>query len=210
MSDNKQSEYYAAKANAWFNTKLEYDKSLLVLSAGAIGLLITLLTTVGVNSITLLLIFITAILSFIVCLISILAIFSRNAKYLVELIQGKDTSDPVLGALDSLSIFSFILGVILSSIIGISIATIDVLSKEIAMTDKKETINKTVDLKESFNGANNLLPKDTDSLSKSFNNANDVAPPAEDNNTSDSTDNTASTQTDTQAQSTDSNSSNKE
>jgi hypothetical protein len=42
MSDDKEVEYYAAQANAWFNTKLEYDKSILVLSAGAIGLLIKL------------------------------------------------------------------------------------------------------------------------------------------------------------------------
>ena len=47
----KQIEYYASCVNAWFNTKLERDRSLLTLSAGGIGLLITLLTTVGLSSV---------------------------------------------------------------------------------------------------------------------------------------------------------------
>lgn len=203
MPDDKEVAYYAAKANAWFNTKLEYDKSILVLSAGAIGLLITLLTTVGVKSVVLLILFTTSIISFIVCLISVLAIFTRNAKHLEDLIQGNKTNDQLLGVLDALSIFSFILGVILASIIGISIAANNVLSKETEMTDKKETTNKTVELNESFKGANNISPQGADVISKSFNDAQNIAPPTQDNGSSSSTDNAAVSQSETQAQAAD-------
>lgn len=49
IDDQKRVEYYAASVNAWFNTSLEHDKSLFTLSAGGIGLLITLLTTVELS-----------------------------------------------------------------------------------------------------------------------------------------------------------------
>lgn len=184
MSDEKEVEFYAAKANAWFNTKLEYDKSLLVLSAGAIGLLITLLTTVGVDSFVLLFIFVASIISFVVCLVAVLAIFWRNAKYLEELIAGKRTTDPVLGFLDSLSIFSFILGVILASIIGLATATNGVIIKEATMSDKKDSNQNNVSLRESFNGASNIAPQGAETSKRSFNGAQNVAPPKQNSGTS--------------------------
>lgn len=194
MSDEKEVEFYAAKANAWFNTKLEYDKSLLVLSAGAIGLLITLLTTVGVNSFALLLVFFASIISFVVCLITVLAIFSRNAKHLEDLIAGKRTDDPILGFLDSLSIFTFILGIILASIIGLATAMNDVISKEATMSDKKES-NLAIG---SVNGARNIAPQGMEK--RSFNGAQNVAPPKLNSSTSNSSGNSLSGQ----SQSTDS------
>ena len=48
------------------------------------------------------------------------------------------------------------------------------------MVDKNETPSKVVDLRESFNGANKISPKNDDVLIKSFNNANNIAPPIED------------------------------
>jgi hypothetical protein len=161
MSDPKEVEFYAAKANAWFNTRLEYDRSLLVLSAGGIGLLVTLLTTVGVDEVVLLLIFAFAIFSFIVCLLSVLYIFLRNAKHLEDLIAGRSGADSVLSVLDSVSIFSFVLGVLLSSIIGLTIATSELMAKELAMTDPNNKPQNGVPLIESYNGAANLAPGST-------------------------------------------------
>ncbi|WDT74288.1 MAG: hypothetical protein MPW16_13610 [Candidatus Manganitrophus sp.] len=43
----KELAFYEATVNAWITTKFEKDKHLLTLSLAAIGLLITLLTTVG-------------------------------------------------------------------------------------------------------------------------------------------------------------------
>jgi len=199
MSDEKEVEYYAAKANAWFNTKLEYDKSLLVLSAGAIGLLVTLLTTVGVNSFALLFVFFAATISFVVCLVAVLSIFSRNAKYLEELIAGKRTNDPVLGYLDSLSICSFIIGIMLASVIGLATATTEVLKKELIVSKEKETNQSKVPLRESFNGATNIAPQTTDTAKRSFNGAQNVAPPKQDTGTS----NTSGGSTTSQTQNTD-------
>jgi hypothetical protein len=176
MADEKEVEYYAAKANAWFNTNLEYDKSLLMLSAGAIGLLVTLLTTVGVDSITLLFIFFGAVISFVICLFSVLAIFSRNAKHLEDLIAGKRGNDQLLGFLDTLSIISFVVGVLLAAIIGLATSTSILLSKEVTMSEKNNSNQSTVPLRDSFNKAENNATQPSDMI-KSFNGAQNVAPP---------------------------------
>jgi hypothetical protein len=188
MSDEKEVAYYTAKVNAWFNTKLERDKSLLVLSAGAIGLLVTLLTTIGVNSFDLLFIFAASMVSFLICIVTVLTIFSRNAKYLEELIAGERTNDSILGFLDSLSIFTFIIGVILASIIGLATAMNNIISKEITMPDEKESAIGIC----SYNGASNLAPQGIEK--RSFNGAQNLAPQRPNSSTVNSSGNSQSGQ----------------
>lgn len=187
MADEKEVAYYAAKANAWFNTKLECDKSLLVLSAGAIGLLVTILTTVGVESVALLYVFGSAILSFVVCLFSVIAIFSRNAKHLENLIAGRVGNDSVLAILDSVSVFSFVMGVILASIIGLSTATSKVIRTEAKMAEEIKSSQNPTSIQESFNKAHNIAPQGVDTAIKSFNGAQNVAPPKTEGTTASST-----------------------
>ena len=182
MTDQKEVEFYAAKANAWFSTKLEYDKSLLFLSAGAIALLVTLLTTVGVNSILSLFIFTGAVSSFVICLFSLLAIFNGNAKHLEMLISGKHENDGVLALLDNISIISFVIGVILTAIIGLSTATNIFILKENAMSEKTDQSQTPIPLNDSFNRAQNIAPGNT----RSFNGAQNVAPPQSEQETSSS------------------------
>lgn len=208
LNRGKQVEFYSAKAHAWFNTRLEYDKSLLVLSAGAIGLLITLLTTIGVHSLTELLVFIASIICFIVCLISLLVIFSRNSTYLENLISGKSDSDPFLKALDKVSIFSFILGVILASIISFSIAANEFITKEIEMTTKNDNPSKKAIINDSFQGAHAINPSSTEMSKKSFEGAGNVAPPTQETGSTESGSSTTS-QSETSTSSESNSSSNK-
>lgn len=120
MADQeKEVEFYSAAVNAWFGTRLEHDRSLLVLATGGIGLLITLLSTIGARSCVEVMLYSGALLSFLICLASILWIFKRNATHLEEIIQNKVERDPVLRRLDIAALASFFAGVALSSIIGI-------------------------------------------------------------------------------------------
>jgi len=177
IEKEKEIVFYSASVNAWFNTKMEYDKSILVLSASAIGLLITLLTTIGFSTNIQLGLFITALICFIICIISILLIFTLNAKYIANLIHNKKENDPLLGILDYVSIFAFLLGILIAIIIGVLIANNSVLLKETEMTDKKETKEKIVIIKESFNDAHKIAPLNTDSkMTASFNGAQKIAP----------------------------------
>ncbi len=169
----KEIEFYAAATTAWFDTKLERDKSLLTLSAGGIGLLITLLSTIGIHSIESLILYATALLSFICSLAAVLWIFKRNAAHLEDINRGKEGGDLLLDLLDNAAIFCFFLGVVLSSIMGISSAVHSFQTQEIHMASGDKSRPMAND---SFSGIRNMAPTPTDT--RSFSNAANMKPAA--------------------------------
>lgn len=114
----KEVEFYAACVTAWYNTAFELDKSLFALSAGGIGLLITLLTTVGVSSIVMLVLYGSAIACFLACLVVILVIFSGNRKHIFDVLGGKTDDDKKLMWLDIFAKVLFGIGVVLAAVVG--------------------------------------------------------------------------------------------
>lgn len=183
IDNQKRVEYYAASVNAWFNTSLEHDKSLLALSAGGIGLLLTLLTTVGLSSAEALALYIGAITSFVVALVAILVIFSRNRTHIVDIISDKSTSnDPLLTKLDATALWAFGIGALFTAIIGMAAAVHSYSTKERTMTNETPKKTETVPLRESFNGMANLQPSPAPALSTihpvpSFSGAANLQPP---------------------------------
>ena len=170
MSDSKVSnlereilidvEKYSAGANAWYNTSLEHDKSILTLSTLGIGLLITLITSFGVESAEALTLNLLAILSFMISIAAVLIIFKKNGSYLNHhldaLERPTENSAPVnnsmLSILDNIVITTFAMGMIFSSILGISAAvnsyTVNTTKEKIVTNDNQ---TKTESLRESFN-----------------------------------------------------------
>lgn len=172
IKHQKEVEYYSASVNAWFNTSLEHDKSVFTLSAGGIGLLLTLLTTVGLSSTESLVLYIAAILSFLLAIVAVLFIFRYNKNYIEKIISGEsETNDPALKWLDLISLWSFGVGILFTSVIGISAAISSYSTKEKEM--KNETQNSTP-LSEGFNGAKNLQPSIYQN--NSFNGAKNLQP----------------------------------
>lgn len=184
IENQKRVEYYAAIVNAWFNTSLEHDKSLLTLSAGGIGLLLTLLTTVGLSSTEALVLYIGAIASFVVALVAILVVFRRNRTHIEVILSGKSTSnDPLLTKLDTTALWAFGIGVLFTAIIGIAAAVHSYTTKEKTMANEPTKKTEPVPLRESFNGAGNLQPPTAPALNTilpapSFNGAADLQPAA--------------------------------
>lgn len=165
MSENsKDIEFYSANVNAWLNTRFEHDRSLLTLSAGGVGLLITLISTVGVSSIENLILYALALLFFVICLCAVLWVFRRNAKHLEDVVNNKSENDPLLNILDRTAICAFLLGVLFSSIIGISTAVNSYIKKEHEMADKK-TASHTAIAYDSVDGISNMSPSATEKLS---------------------------------------------
>lgn len=122
MADKeKEIEFYSAAVHAWFGTRQEHDRSLLILSAGGIGLLVTLLSTVAIHSTAIVVLYILALVFFLVCLGTVLSIFKANATYLVAIVNNPDkkAEDKCLGVLDMIAIGSFSVAAALSSVIGI-------------------------------------------------------------------------------------------
>lgn len=163
ISNEKKIQYYSALVQAWLDTKIERDKSLLALSTAGIGLLITLLTTVGASSNYSIILYCIAIFCFLVCIIAVLIIFKRNAEHLKQVIKNKESTDPVLKKLDKISFISFILGILLSCILGISTGINSLPKSREAKMSKEKSANTMVNKgkkyeKKSFDGISDLKP----------------------------------------------------
>lgn len=181
ITAQKDVEFYASNVDAWFNTSLEFDKSILALSAGGIGLLVTLLTTIGLSSMLILIMYISAILGFLIALASVLFVFQRNRSYIETVVTGRSAgSDHSLALADKAAILAFGAAVILTAFIGVVTAITSYTSKEQSMAkDQKITVgNVTVDtmnIRESFNGAARLQQPTVD-FTKSFNGVANLKP----------------------------------
>ena len=172
--DGKDTEFYGATVNAWYTTRMERDRSLLTLSAGGIGLLVTLLSTVGIHSSEALVLYIVALVAFTTCLGAVLWIFQRNADHLEDVVKDRAHSDSLLRTLDSVAVWSFLLAVVLSSIVGVGAA---IHSREVGETDMAEHKGKgtgrVIGLDESYDGAANMRPVE---IIKSFDGAANMKP----------------------------------
>lgn len=122
LKSEKEIAYYTALVNAWINTKMERDKTLLILSSGGVGILVTLLSTIGAVNCIGIIFYMLAFISFVITMIVLVTIFDKNAKHIEDTIKGKKDSDPKLDFLDNLSLWAFILGAIFAIIIGINSA----------------------------------------------------------------------------------------
>jgi len=121
---SKNVEYYAASVNAWFNTSLEFDKSMFTLSGGGIALLVSLMSD-ATDAVTLpmLLLYIAAISCFIATTGLLLTVFQKNKPYVMRLAQNQHADSSLLVALDGAAKVFFGLAVILTVVLGIVIAT---------------------------------------------------------------------------------------
>lgn len=162
----KNIAYYTALVNAWIQTKMEHDKTLISLSAGGIALLITILSTVGVKHRWEFLLYGVALLSFIVTAAISMFIFDRNSKYIETiLIKKKESRDNVLRIYDKLSRCFFILAVLVSVTIGI-VTAYNKLNEsnekgDLQMCDEKKTEDtkqEKILTEKSLNGLGELNP----------------------------------------------------
>lgn len=175
--DQKQVAWYAACLEGWISTRLEHDKSLLTLSAGGIGLLITLKATIGVQSFCSFVAFVLAITAFVVCIIVVLLIFERNSKHLEEAVKGGKHHDKLLAFLDRSAIFAFLAGIVLSCGVGFA-GAVHSLDAKIGsnMADSKNTSVKVGPrmAQDSVNGIYGMSPGKV--FKKSFNGIANMAP----------------------------------
>jgi hypothetical protein len=171
---DKELEYYAASVSAWFTTSLEYDRSIFVLSAGGIGVLVSLLTTKGVSSLLALALYIAAMIGFLLATVILLRIFRRNGAHILAILrQEENLGDEELLSLDKAAMISFAAGVAFSIVLGIVTAYGSYIEKEQAVANKQ---NKGVPTFDSVLGAANLQPKAL--AEKSFHGAGALQPKA--------------------------------
>jgi hypothetical protein len=179
--EGKNIAHYSVLLGAWIQTKMERDKTLVTLSAAAIGLLVTILTTVGIKSFWEVPFFAVAVVSFLVTIWSSLEIYQLNSKHLEDAIRGSSEKDPRLEKYDKRSIRAFVVGSVAALIIGLLSASFQIQKlKDNSMADKENTSQnagkQNTNLKESVNGISNLNPNNT--LKKSLDGITDLSPQA--------------------------------
>lgn len=119
LLEKKEVAYYTEALRTWYLTSMEHDRSLLTLSAGGIGLLVTLLTKFNSPPFTVRLFYVVAIVFFGLCIGVVLAIFKRNRKHLEGVIHSLESEDQLLQRLDYIAVISFLVGIVFSSLIGV-------------------------------------------------------------------------------------------
>ena len=157
----KEKAFYNAMISAWLNTRLERDKQLLGLSVTAIGLLVTLLRTVGVSNCLQIVFFCLALSAFLITVISVIYILGENSTHNEKVLENSETESKTLTRLDKAAGISFILGMVLIVIIGIHSAVINLSEKGTSMSQGKssDTQRQSVEVKESWSGVAKLRPQ---------------------------------------------------
>lgn len=112
----KELVYYEALINAWVQTRMERDKTIISLSAAGIGLLVTLITTFRTLNLWLTG---AASICFLITIGIILYIYKRNADYLARAIKGEKGNDRLLEICDVVAMMTFLTAFICMALLGI-------------------------------------------------------------------------------------------
>ncbi len=136
--EGKNISHYSVLLSAWIDTRMERDKTLVALSAAAIGLLITILTTVGVNNELNLVLIVISFFGFGLCIWSSLLIYQLNSKHIENELRNESDKNINLEAFDKRSLLSFVVGVTFLMFFGVSSAFTFLTEKENLMSGSKE------------------------------------------------------------------------
>jgi hypothetical protein len=174
--EGKNIAHYQTLLSAWINSRMEQDKMLITVSAGAVGLLITIITTVGVNGFWQCLFASISIFGFIVAICSCLHIFEVNAKHLEENLSSRSTDDSskLLKRLDSLTKVSFYVGIIFAGLMTVTPFLLRT-GGAIMAEKSQDSGKKTQNLNESINGIKKLSPKNLE-IGKSLDGIQNLSP----------------------------------
>ncbi|WP_157379960.1 hypothetical protein [Burkholderia ubonensis] len=167
--------FYAAALDAFYATSLEYDKNILTLAAGGLGLLVTLLTTVGLTSLVELVAYLIGIVAFTVTLGLLLWTFLLNKSHIIAVVGGDDElSTRQLKIIDRISKATFGAGIFCAAVVGVLTAINSYETKVKAMTDSNKPSAPIV-RQDSVQGIKKLRP---DVLNESFIDAGKLRPKA--------------------------------
>jgi hypothetical protein len=122
LASEKEVVFYSAVVDAWVSSRMERDRHLMGYSAGGVGLLVTLGTTVGAKTALELALYALGATAFLATMIGGLKVFARNARHLEAVLKGEREKDHVLDRLDALMVWSFGLGVVFAATLAVAAA----------------------------------------------------------------------------------------
>jgi hypothetical protein len=116
----KDVAFYGAAVQAWIDTRMEFDRAIMTLSAGALGLIVTILTTVGILVRWQLIIYAIACLAFAGAIGMCLSVYRVNAAH-IRATLGKEPGHSVtLKRMDKWALCFFLVGILAFAAAGLS------------------------------------------------------------------------------------------
>jgi hypothetical protein len=173
--------FYGAIVNGHIESSMERDKSLLTLSGGAIGLLITLMTTVRIKTWYEIVIYLCAFAVFAATIHLLLKVFDLNKGYYQQLAKDEKADDILLRKYDVRIYRLFIFGIFLLFVEG-TIVTINQFQSNGDKTMAEEE-KKPIRLPASVTGLSNMVP-DSQIIKKSIVGLQDMKPVVNNTDTS--------------------------
>lgn len=141
--EERDETYYAVLLDAFVGSRMERDRSLMALSSGGIGLMVTLVSAFGARTAWEAALYAVTFLGFLACVLLTLRVFRVNADYTAVLLQRERATEPDpqrereeerlerrLDRLDGAVIWSFRIAVCAAAILGFALALTNVESPD--------------------------------------------------------------------------------
>ena len=168
--EGKNVAHYEVLLSAWIDNRMERDRTIITLSSAAIGLLVTIITTVHITGLWQCLFSSIALAGFLGSILICLNIYQINTVHLEQALRGEDStaSSMILENFDRWSIGLFSIGIVFSILMAIFISFQNRGGEGMAGKDKTQNLN------ESINGIKKIAPGDT--LANSLNGVKSLSP----------------------------------
>lgn len=121
---DKDLVFYGSLVNAWVTTKMERDKTLVVLSSAGFGLVVTVLCAADGLGCLEYSFASVSLLSFLVCFVVCVWVFDKNGTYIESIINGESSDDTTktLKRCDKITMWSFVIGMLAFLMFAISVS----------------------------------------------------------------------------------------
>jgi hypothetical protein len=162
--EGKNIAHYSVLLQTWIHTRMERDRTVVTLAAAGVGLLVTILTTVGVQARWMIVLYATAFVGFLLTICLSIVIYQKNSVFIEWELRGGEGSGgkPVnLKPYDRLSLSGFVVGAAFLAVTGLCSAWITYQLKE------EKPVSKSVERpkpqepqeKKSLDGLQNVRPQ---------------------------------------------------
>ena len=160
--EGKNVQYYSVLLAAWIETRMERDRTLVMLSAAAIGLLVTILTAVGLPRLWMVLLYVGAFAGFLLTIWTAIQIYKLNSEKIGHELRGSEAPNYRqinLEPYDRLSVAGFLVGTIFAIVIGISSAIVSFYSQKEVPMGTEDRMQPDPGETRSLQGIENLRPQ---------------------------------------------------
>lgn len=160
--EGKNIQHYSVLLGAWIGTRMERDRTLVTLSAAAIGLLVTILTTVGLKQLWMVSLYAGAFAGFLWTIRTTIQIYQLNSDMLANELHGSEAPGYKridLKPYDRRADVSFLCGTLFAIAIAISSATVSFVTQKESAVSAENTTQTDSSKKHSLQGVETLRPQ---------------------------------------------------